>query len=55
LRKLVTHRYTLENALQAFETAANPKTGAIKVQIVSKEEDLPGHTNGVNGANSTSG
>ncbi|CEO59016.1 L-arabinitol 4-dehydrogenase [Penicillium brasilianum] len=40
LRKLVTHRFTLEDALKAFETAANPKTGAIKVQIMSSEEDV---------------
>jgi L-iditol 2-dehydrogenase len=40
LRKLVTHRYTLEDALKAFETAANPRTGAIKVQIMSSEEDV---------------
>lgn len=40
LKKLVTHRYTLEDALKAFETAANPKTGAIKVQIMSSEEDV---------------
>lgn len=54
LHRLVTHRFTLENALKAFETAANPKTGAIKVQIVSKEDDLPNHTNGVNGVNGSS-
>jgi len=35
LSKLVTHRFTLEEALKAFETAADPKTGAIKVQIQS--------------------
>lgn len=40
LRKLVTHRYTIEEALKAFETAADPKTGAIKVQIMSSEEDV---------------
>lgn len=33
LSKLVTHRFTLEDALKAFETSADPKTGAIKVQI----------------------
>ncbi|KAJ9661914.1 L-arabinitol 4-dehydrogenase [Neophaeococcomyces mojaviensis] len=31
--KLVTHRFNMSDALKAFETAANPKTGAIKVQI----------------------
>ncbi|KAI0466634.1 GroES-like protein [Xylaria cf. heliscus] len=30
LSKLVTHRYKLEDALEAFKTAADPKTGAIK-------------------------
>jgi L-iditol 2-dehydrogenase len=40
LRSLVTHRFALEDALKAFETAANPKTGAIKVQIMSSEEDV---------------
>lgn len=40
LNKLVTHRFALEDALKAFETAANPKTGAIKVQIMSSEEDV---------------
>ncbi|KAJ9130421.1 L-arabinitol 4-dehydrogenase [Pleurostoma richardsiae] len=35
LSKLVTHRFPLEDALKAFETAADPKTGAIKVQIQS--------------------
>lgn len=33
LKKLVTHRYGLEDAVEAFKTAADPKTGAIKVQI----------------------
>ncbi|RAL12005.1 NAD(P)-dependent alcohol dehydrogenase [Aspergillus homomorphus CBS 101889] len=40
LQKLVTHRFALEDALKAFETAANPKTGAIKVQIMSSDEDV---------------
>ncbi|KAK8064824.1 GroES-like protein [Apiospora phragmitis] len=35
LSKLVTHRFKLEDALDAFKTAADPKTGAIKVQIQS--------------------
>ncbi|GMF76350.1 unnamed protein product [Aspergillus oryzae] len=42
LKKLVTHRFLLEDALKAFETAADPKTGAIKVQIMSNEEDVKG-------------
>ncbi|KAI0126445.1 alcohol dehydrogenase GroES-like domain-containing protein [Xylariales sp. AK1849] len=33
--KLITHRFKLEDALDAFKTAADPKTGAIKVQIQS--------------------
>ena len=35
LERLVTHRFDLKDAVEAFETAANPKTGAIKVQIQS--------------------
>lgn len=35
LSKLVTHRFKLEDAINAFKTAADPKTGAIKVQIQS--------------------
>ncbi|KAI0837618.1 GroES-like protein [Hypoxylon sp. FL0890] len=30
LSKLVTHRFKLEDAIEAFNTAADPKTGAIK-------------------------
>lgn len=37
MSKLVTHRFQLEDAVKAFETAANPKTGAIKVQIKSED------------------
>ena len=39
LRKLVTHRFDIEDAVKAFGTAADPRTGAIKVQIQS-EVDL---------------
>ena len=35
LSKLVTHRFKLEDAVEAFKTAADPKTGCIKVQIQS--------------------
>ena len=35
MKKLVTHRFGLEDAVEAFKTAADPKTGAIKVQIQS--------------------
>ena len=38
LKKLITHRYTIEEAVEAFKTAADPKTGAIKVQIQSFED-----------------
>ncbi|OJJ72128.1 hypothetical protein ASPBRDRAFT_207387 [Aspergillus brasiliensis CBS 101740] len=34
LKPLVSHRYKLEEGLQAFETASNPRSGAIKVQIL---------------------
>ncbi|KAI1137225.1 GroES-like protein [Hypoxylon sp. FL0543] len=37
LSKLVTHRFKLEDAIEAFNTAADPKTGAIKVQIKSED------------------
>ncbi|KAL1978156.1 hypothetical protein VTN31DRAFT_1015 [Thermomyces dupontii] len=40
LSKLVTHRFPIEDAVNAFKTAADPKTGAIKVQIMSSEEDV---------------
>ncbi|KAE8355356.1 L-arabinitol 4-dehydrogenase [Aspergillus coremiiformis] len=40
LKSLVTHRFVLEDALKAFEIAANPRTGAIKVQIMSSEKDV---------------
>ena len=36
LTKLVTHRFKIEDAKEAFSTAADPKTGAIKVQITSE-------------------
>jgi L-iditol 2-dehydrogenase len=39
LRRLVTHRYKLEDAKQAFDTAADPSTGAIKVLIVNGEAE----------------
>ena len=35
VKRLVTHRYKLEDAVEAFRTAADPGTGAIKVQIQS--------------------
>lgn len=35
VKKLTTHRFGLEEARAAFETAADPRTGAIKVQIQS--------------------
>ncbi|KAK4899849.1 L-arabinitol 4-dehydrogenase, partial [Elasticomyces elasticus] len=38
LTKLVTHRYELEDAVNAFKVAADPKQGGIKVMIQSMEE-----------------
>lgn len=38
LRKLVTHRFRLEDAVKAFEVAADAKQGGIKVMIQSMEE-----------------
>ncbi|KAI1106176.1 GroES-like protein [Jackrogersella minutella] len=35
LSKLVTHRFKLEDAIEAFKTAADPKTGAIKHKMSS--------------------
>lgn len=37
LSKLVTHRFALEDATKAFETSADPKSGAIKVMIQSMD------------------
>ncbi|KAI9682316.1 MAG: L-arabinitol 4-dehydrogenase [Caeruleum heppii] len=37
LKKLVTHRFDIQDAAKAFATAADPKTGAIKVQIQSED------------------
>jgi L-iditol 2-dehydrogenase len=34
LKPLVTHRFPLEKAVEAFHVAADPTQGAIKVQIV---------------------
>ncbi|GAA6026606.1 hypothetical protein JCM8202_000091, partial [Rhodotorula sphaerocarpa] len=34
LKPLVTHRFPLEHAIEAFETAADPSRGAIKCQIL---------------------
>lgn len=34
VKPLVTHRFTLENAIDAFHVAADPAQGAIKVQIL---------------------
>jgi L-iditol 2-dehydrogenase len=36
LKPLVTHRFPLERAVEAFEVAADPKQGAIKVQILDE-------------------
>ncbi|KAF8433389.1 sorbitol dehydrogenase [Terfezia claveryi] len=37
IRKLVTHRLGLEEAMEAFKIASDPKSGAIKVQIINKD------------------
>ncbi|KAI1749679.1 GroES-like protein [Xylaria castorea] len=42
LSKLVTHRYKLEDALEAFKTAADPKTGAIKYASKAAETTKEG-------------
>ena len=36
VRKLVTHRFAIEDAVKAFETSADPKSGAIKVLITNQ-------------------
>lgn len=36
-KRLVTHRYGIEDAVEAFKTASDPKTGAIKVQIQDRD------------------
>lgn len=35
LKGLITHKFKLEDAIKAFETASNPRTGAIKIMIQS--------------------
>lgn len=35
VKRLTSHRFQLENAMEAFQTAADPKSGAIKVMIQS--------------------
>lgn len=37
VQKLISHRFKLENAVDAFKTAADPQTGAIKVQIQARD------------------
>jgi L-iditol 2-dehydrogenase len=34
VKALVTHRFPLEQGLEAFKTASDPKAGALKVQII---------------------
>ncbi|KAI9785914.1 MAG: L-arabinitol 4-dehydrogenase [Geoglossum umbratile] len=36
LKGLVTHTFNIEDAPEAFETAADPSTGAVKVQILNQ-------------------
>lgn len=35
MKRLITHRFDIEDAVEGFKTAADPKSGAIKVQIQS--------------------
>ncbi|CUS12504.1 unnamed protein product [Tuber aestivum] len=37
IRKLVTHRFAMEDAVEAFKTSADIKSGAIKVQIKNSD------------------
>ncbi|PWW80065.1 GroES-like protein [Tuber magnatum] len=37
IRKLVTHRFAIEDAVEAFKTSADIRSGAIKVQITNKD------------------
>lgn len=34
VKGLVTHRFSLEDGEKAFKTASDPRTGAIKVQVL---------------------
>lgn len=36
LKPLVTHRYSLDEGVEAFKTASNPKARAVKVQILDE-------------------
>jgi L-iditol 2-dehydrogenase len=38
MEKLVTHLFNLSDVLKAFETAADPGTGAIKAQIKNMDD-----------------
>ncbi|KAI7523815.1 hypothetical protein KC331_g17735 [Hortaea werneckii] len=38
LKKLVTHRFPLENAIDAFKVASDAKQGGIKVMIQSMDD-----------------
>lgn len=37
MKRMITHRFRLEDAVRAFETAADVKTGAIKVLIINED------------------
>ncbi|KAG0134711.1 sorbitol dehydrogenase [Tuber indicum] len=37
IRKLVTHRFAIEDAVEVFKMSADIKSGAIKVQITNKD------------------
>ena len=47
--KLVTHRYNMSDAVEAFKTAADPKTGAIKVQLKNDDSLETNGTEHLNG------
>ncbi|KAK9378050.1 chaperonin 10-like protein [Kockiozyma suomiensis] len=37
IEKIITHRFALEEAVTAFETSGNPKSGSVKVMILDSE------------------
>lgn len=36
LKPLITHRYTLEEGVEAFKTASDPTAKAVKVQVLDE-------------------
>ena len=39
VEEMITHKFRLEDAIGAFELAADPKGGSVKVQIVDEDEN----------------